>query len=85
MLIPIARVLVTPVDSSLSTAAAAHSSSMMKAVSIAPSLASAAQARPRRAARTGSVRVAASAFDATMASGHWSGGSPLILPNGTVS
>lgn len=60
---------------------------MMKAASIAPSSrAASATARPAR--RCGVKVVAratgASLVDTTLASGHWSGGSPLILPNGTV-
>ena len=59
----------------------------MKAASLAPSSrAAAGAARPAR--RCGVKVVAratgASMVDATLRSDHWSGGSPLILPNGTV-
>ena len=60
----------------------------MKAASIASSSrAAAGAARPAR--RCGGVKVVARAtgaslVDATLRSDHWSGGSPLILPNGTV-
>ncbi|KAL4448078.1 hypothetical protein ABPG75_005297 [Micractinium tetrahymenae] len=64
---------------------------MMKVatLTVAPTTAAAAQ-RPRRTGRAPCVRVCAKASaaalaDATLQSDHWSGGSPLILPNGTVT
>lgn len=61
----------------------------MQAVSAAAGRAPTPVGRPtasRRASRSTTVRVAATSLvDATLNSGHWSGGSPLILPNGTVT
>ena len=59
---------------------------MMQAVSTARLAAPARAARPAAARGRCSVapRAAASLVDSTLASDHWSGGSPLILPNGTV-
>lgn len=60
---------------------------MMQAASSARLAAPARTARPAAARGRCSVAPRASAaslVDSTLASGHWSGGSPLILPNGTV-
>lgn len=56
----------------------------------APAAVPGAARRPQRAVRGTAPRVcaqasAASLADSTLQSDHWSGGSPLILPNGTVS
>ena len=74
-----------------SLAPQSHNTAMMKAASFSPALAAAAApAPPRVASRSAGggarlvARASSAALDSTLASGHWSGGSPLIMPNGTV-